>query len=456
MNEPLDLTELRVLSDLVSRAKLAGSAGMQFGTDRDLYTVLGYKQKIQLKDYRDRYERGGIASRIVEAFPQATWQEDPVIVEDDDPEVSTPFEEIIFELQDRLQIWSQFKKADVLAGLGQYSVILIGAPGNLESPITSLRPDQILYLSPFGEQDVTVESVVEKVEDERFGQPELYKFKRVSKSTKSAGEKRVHWTRVLHFADGVLDEQFRGTPRLQKCWNYLDDLDKVVGGGSEAFWIRVNPGTQFDLDKDVQLTPAQLDDLQEKTEEFYHGIKRMIRTRGVSINQMQASVAAFNAQVDALLTLVSATTGIPKRILMGSERGELASTQDRTNWAAQISDRQTQVAGPQIVRKFIDRLIMWKTVPEPEEYDVRWHDESVLNDDERSTIALRLAEINAKAGEVVITGAEIRDMYLGLEPLPESADPEEVDEMEEDLEEENPDDGIEEEDIDDDEEAIEE
>lgn len=444
MTEPqtLDLTELRVLSDLLSRAKLAGSAGMTFGNERNLYTTLGYKDKIEPKDYRDRYERGGVAARVVDAAPQATWQEDPVIIEDEDPEASTPFEESVFELQDRLQMWEKLKRADVLAGLGEYSVVLIGARGDLASPLTKVAAENVLYLSPFSQQDVGIKTVMEDATDARFGQPEIYEFKRTlpqSTSIRSRGTagnttKEVHWTRVLHVADGVLDQQFVGTPRMKKTWNYLDDLDKVVGGGSEAFWIRINPGTQFDLDADMELTQDQLADLQEKSEEFYHGIKRMIRTRGVTINQLQAAVSAFNAQVDAILTLISATTGIPKRILMGSERGELASTQDRSNWGDQISDRQLQYATPMIVRPLIDRFIEIGALPEPEAYVVRWSEGEVLDEDEKSIIADRLAGINKKAGEVVITGAEIRDKVLGLSPLDEAAELEDVEETEDDFE----------------------
>lgn len=427
VEKPLDVTELRVLSDLVNRASLSGSAGLQFGTDRDLFNVLGYKKDLRPRDYRDRFERGGVAATIVEAAPQATWQRDPIIIEDSDPEVSTQFEEEVFELQERLHMWTVFKRADVLAGLGRYSVVLIGAPGEMDQPLENASTDDIIYLAPYSEDEVKIDDVDEDPASSRFGHPTLYSFDLKSREQRIRSvslHKKVHWSRVIHIADGILDEHYIGTPRLKKCWNYLDDLEKIVGGGSEAFWIRINPGTQFNLDPEMEMTSDQLDALKEETEDFYHGIKRMIRTRGVNINTLQASVSAFNAQVDALLTLISATTRVPKRILMGSERGELASSQDRSNWADQISDRQTQYADPVIVRQALNRFQDIGVVSKVEEYDIKWRDEDVLTDEEKAKIVDRLAGANRKAGETIITGAEIRDIYLNLEPLPEEPEPE--------------------------------
>jgi hypothetical protein len=43
--------------------------------------------------YRNLYEREPIATRVVEVLPKESWQITPMVYEDEDPNVVTPFEE---------------------------------------------------------------------------------------------------------------------------------------------------------------------------------------------------------------------------------------------------------------------------------------------------------------------------------------------------------------------------
>ena len=63
--------------------------------------------------------------------------------------------------------------------------------------------------------------------------------------------------------------------------------------------------------------------------------------------------------------MIAATTGIPKRKLTGSERGELASSQDAQAWTDEIETRQTNYAWPNILLPCINRLIWAGVLPEP-------------------------------------------------------------------------------------------
>ena len=57
-----------------------------------------------------------------------------------------------------------------------------------------------------------------------------------------------------------------------------------------------------------------------------------------------------------IVNLISGTTGIPTRILLGSEAGQLASEQDRANWAERIDERRTLFCGPRILEPLADRF----------------------------------------------------------------------------------------------------
>ncbi len=402
-------------SDLANRSGLASLAGLTFGGSRDLYQALGYQRKLLPSDYRDRYKRNGIAARIVESYPKATWRGGAELIEDEDPETSTPFEEAWGELNDRLNVWSVLSRADILAGLGVFSVVLIGAEGELEQELPKLKdPSSVLYLAPYGEEEVDVEALVDESDDPRFGLPLTYRIKR--SGAKKHFSRPVHWTRILHLADGMIDDRVNGTPRMERVWNWLDDLEKVTGGGSEAFWLRVNQGLVFNIDKDLKIEQTDITKLEERAEEFAHQMRRTLAARGFEVEALGSDVSNFNNQVMSLMALIAGATGIPQRILLGSERGELASTQDKQNWDERVSDRRHDFAEP-IVRMFADRLIEHGALPEPERYEVRWPEIEDLDETQKANVADKWSKLNKQAGGIVVQPKEIRDRVLGLPKL---------------------------------------
>lgn len=428
MASPTKLSEhpvaaLRALvSDLTARASLAGVAGLTFGGKRDLYQALGYSRTITYKEYRDRYARGDISARIVDAYPKATWAGGAELVEDEDPDIDTAFEEDFSSLSERLQLWTVLQRADTLAGLGAFAVVVIGAKGKTEEELPRMSsPDDILYLAPYGPEEVSVDTWVDDTQDPRYGLPSFYSIRRVTReqtqgrnqTTKSF---RVHWTRAVHVADGMLDDRVNGTPRLEKIWNRLDDLDKVIGGGSEAFWQRVHRGTVFNVDKDVKVEQAQIDKLKQEAEELLHGFRRTIAARGFEVQELGGDVSNFNQQVLAILSVISGATGIPQRILLGSERGELASTQDKENWNERVAARRGEYGTP-LVRSFADRMIDFGAVAEPTEYNVRWPEIAALTEVEQASVATAWAGLNTRAQGAVVLPEEIRDRILGLDKL---------------------------------------
>lgn len=412
---------IRVLaSELVRRYDLMARAGKTYNGKRDMYEALGYKRVLSIDDYWDRYCRGGIAKRVVDTLPKATWRGGGYVFEEDDLNTVTPFEAEWDKFAERMDVWSVLERSDRLAGVGHYSGIVIGAPGELTAPLPRLRStDDINFLKVYREGMIDIDDLDLETDttSERFGQPRLYKIKFNEVSQRTL---KVHWSRVLHIAPEILDDELYSTPRLEAVWNLLDDLDKVTGGGAEAFWIRANNIMQFDVDKDLQM---QKDDeytkaLQEQVDELTHNIRRVIRTRGVEMNTAETKTAEFHGNADEIRTQIAGTAEIPKRILFGSEQGELASTQDRFNFAEQIADRREQSAKPRILRPFVQRLINCGALPTPKagRFDVWWPEARSLDPVERAKIAEIYHKLNEK--QIVVTTQEIRAV-VSLPPLDE-------------------------------------
>jgi uncharacterized protein len=406
---------LRSLSQLIARANFGRAAGITYAGKRDAYETLGYKRVLTSTDYRSRYDRGGMAASIVDAKPDATWRGSGDLVEDENPEVVTAFESQWYALAERLQVWPMCRRADILAGLGEFSIILIGAPGELTQPLEKVAsPDQIFDLSVFSQLEASVQNWESTNANNRIGKPEFYKVKKVDQNNKDL-EKPVHWSRILHIADGCLESNYYGTPRLERVWNLLDDLDKVTGGGSEAFWARANQGMNLDVDPEMKISPEALARLEEEAEEYQHNIRRIMRTRGVDVKMLGSDVANFGPQAAAIVDQISAATRIPQRILMGAERGELASSQDKLNWDDLITDRRSSFAEAVIIRPLITRFQQIGALPQAI-YDVRWPKIANMSDDKRADIVATIAKANADQGEFIMETNELRDRVLDLPP----------------------------------------
>lgn len=416
-------------SIVMARLSFARQLGFTFGGARDMYGVLGYADTITTAMYRARYERGGLASRIVDARPAATWRGEGDLYEDQKATTKTEFEKIWYQLNDIHKIWPVFQRTDKLAQIGEYAVLLIGAEGELNTELPKGKPEKLLYLQPFDDEDAKVETFEEDLTNVRWGRPKTYMLKRSSLSTNQRSQlstaalsKPVHWTRVIHIpAEGFLDDEVYGPPCLQNVWNYLDDLEKTVGGGAEAFWHRANQGTHLDIDKDTAFAneqdfEAQVAALKKQADDYKNQLTRWIYSRGTTVKQLGSDTSDFKNPKDAIVSLIAGTKGIPQRILVGSEQGSLASDQDRDNWHDQIGDRRTSYAGPYIVRQTIDRLIQYAYMPKPKEYSTKWPDVKNMSQNERLDAAEKAAKLNDH-GETVITADEIRERFLEMEPI---------------------------------------
>lgn len=409
-------------AQIAFRSRLANIAGLTFGGKRDLYRAFGYQRELFPADYRSRYERNEVAAAVVDAYPEACWRGGAEVIEDEDPETITTFEQAVIDLDNRIKIWDSILRTDKLSGIGRYAILVLMAPGELDTPLERCGPDELAKLQPYAEEDATVQEWDVDKTSPRFGLPRYYACKRTTGGSSTAinsvnVSRRVHYSRVIHLSDGLLDDSVFGTPRLRKVWNRLDDLEKLVGGGSEAFFRRADPGTLFNLDATQEFEPEDQQKLKRKIDDFEHGFKRTLFARGLEMQVQKADVADFKNQVESLMSLISTGARIPMRVLMGSEQGKLAAKQDRASFDNRVTDRQNDYCRPMCARVLFDRLIELGVLPTPANgYEVKFTSIKTMDDEQRATIATEYAGLNKPGGEVVITTDEIRAV-LGLAPM---------------------------------------
>lgn len=390
---------MQVLSELSRRMSLASNLGTDtYGGDRDIYNALGYPKIISAQNYKDRYARQDIAKAIIDRPVKASWKGDIQVIENIKPE-ETAFEKKWVEIFDGLKLKSIFIRADKLTGLGRYSVLLLGLDdtSTLESFAKPVKKGaKLLYVKPLSEESAPIDTFDENVTSERYGLPLTYNVK---VSLKTGGETttertvKVHYSRVVHIVEDLMESEVYGTPRLQVVYNRLVDLEKIIGGDGEMFWRGARPGYTGQVDKDYQMTPEAFTAMQSQIDEFENNLRRILVNEGIKYDALAQQIADPTNHVDVNIQMISAVTGIPKRILMGSERGELSSAQDKQEWISYVTSRREEQNEPMILRPFIDKLIEIEVLPKPADpYIVVWDKLFSLSDKEKMEIGKMRAE----------------------------------------------------------------
>ena len=411
----------------ISRAAMAQRLGNMFDGVRRTHMILGYKDDLQYEDFKIRYIRQDISHRIVSAYPEATWSQPPELLESLEPHDKTAFETAWEALAKRLRIFAKLQQADKLAQLGQYSVLLIGLRHQpaLDQPARPVRsPDDVLYLVPYSEEWAKIDRLEGNPGSEQFGKPSHYRINlgRASDARQAqlpVGTALVHASRVLHFADDQLDDEIYGIPRLEPIYDRLDDLLKVVGGGAEGFWQDAKRRLIFSMRDDGEVDPDDEQGLSDEIDEFIHELRSFVRVQGMDVTALNGAAQSPKEHFEVLIDLIAACTGLPKRILTGSERGQLASEKDEENWLQRISQRQQQKAEPEQLRPLVDWCITYKALPTPPTYVVKWANLFALSEPQQADVAQKVAAaLNSYApgaAATVVAPEVFVSTYLGLD-----------------------------------------
>jgi hypothetical protein len=380
-------------SALVARMSLASSLGQQtYGGDRDIYQALGYPTTIKYNDYVARYFRQDIAKAIIDRPVKSTWQGKLELVEDENED--TPFELAWTDLNDRFGMQQMFSRVDRLAGIGRYGVLLLGLDDvkineDFQKPVASGKR-KLIYMMPFGEGSAMINTYENDPTNPRYGKPLTYNVTVQQLEGGVSMTIMVHYTRILHIIENPLESEVESTPILEIVFNRLIDLEKLIGGDAEMYWRGARPGYAGIVDKDFQLTPQTKTDLKDQIDEYEHNLRRILVNEGVDLKALAQQIADPKNHVEVQLMMISAVTGIPKRILVGSERGELSSAQDSGEWKTFIQIRRTDHAEPHIIRVCVKRFQELGILPQTStgKYSITWEDLFALSEGDRVKIGL--------------------------------------------------------------------
>jgi uncharacterized protein len=402
-------------------------AGVSFHGRRDLYEQFGWNRFPDYRNFVALYYRHGVAKRIIDAPVLAMWSDPPALTAQDE------FNQALQEVVQTQSLWQHIIRLDKLAGLGTYAVMVVGFDDgqDLEEPVRSTprgRPRKVIYLQPYHQGASSILSYDTDRTSPRFGLPEMYHIRpghfvvdglstTLSQGMNAAQLRipfNVHWSRIVHISENLLEDNIFGTSRLEVVYNDVNDMMKVSGGGAEMFWLIANRGMQVDVDKEIDLSPEDAKELAQEVEDYQHQIRRFIRTRGVEIKSLGADAIDPSGIWKILIQLVSASTGIPQLVLMGAEAGKISSQQDRASWAERIAERVSEYGNPVVLKRLLDCLISAGVLPVPENLTIQWPEAFKLDPLERGQTSAQMAR----------SAANLAKQHIAMSPKdPETGEP---------------------------------
>lgn len=276
-----------------------------------------------------------------------------------------------------------------------------GTPlGPTEEPTgeVSKRERKLLFVRPYSEDLVQVVRWEWNPHNPRFGQPVMYRVTLNDPREAHSGiglplaTVYVHWTRVVHLADtSSTSSEVFGKPAMEQVLNNLLGLRKVYAADPEAYWrgcfTILTMETHPQLGGDVLIDEGSVRDALENMQ---NSSQRTGIGRGLSLKSTAPTVVDPTPHVAVQLEAICIKIAVPVRVFKGSERGELASSQDDSSHNDRMTARENFFITPKIICPFVDRLISCGVLPEPGEdgFTVEWPDLDAQTDLQKAQVML--------------------------------------------------------------------
>ena len=397
-------------------------------TKHDHYKDFGWPETLTFDHFYRMYTRNGLAKAGVNQTISKTWQDDPEIWETEKPK-ETELEANIRQRFSDLRIWQSFAEADRRSMVGRYSGVLLRfrddrkwdqpvdrAPGGLEG---------LAGVIPVWEGQLTVTDWSNDPDREDYGSPRMYQYEEAAVGNDNKGGARsiaVHPDRILIWSDdGTID----CLSALEAGYNDLLDAEKIKGAGGEGFWKTSRGAPVIEAPDNLSAKDVAdamgvdvgglPDALNEQLDSFQSGFDKGLMLGGMKATPLTISLPQPEHFFAAPVRLFAASLGIPEKILMGNQTGERASTEDADSWALTCMGRRNTRNIP-LIREFLSRLERVGILPE-RDWTVGWSDLTEANAEDKLSRAVKMAEINQKAGlDAPFLDDEIREA-AGYDPM---------------------------------------
>lgn len=406
------------------------------------YRDFGYPTAITFAQLYQMFLRNGIARAGIEKTVGKTWQDFPFLLEaerdgsEGKAKKETKLEKEIRQRFDDLRLWQHLSEADRRSLVGNYSGVILRLADSkrFAEPVDTVPGglDGLVELIPAWEGQLTVAEWDTDEMSDAYGQPRMFQFNeaQVSSKTNDTTKTRsfmIHPDRVLIWSkDGTI----HGSSLLEPGYNDLMTLEKISGAGGEGFWKNAKSAPVLEVDKEAKLAemakamgvaPTEVADaMSAQVEDWQKGFDQLLMLQGMKATTLGITLPSPEHFWAAPLQAFAASIGIPLKILVGSQSGERASTEDASEWSQTIMSRRSSQTVPNIMA-LVRRLERFSILTE-KDWFIDWTDLTESSMSEKIDRANKMADTNQKmkdGGEIVFTPEEIRAV-VDYEPLSEA------------------------------------
>lgn len=399
-------------------------------TKHDHFKDFGWPDTLDFSHFHRMYTRNSLAAAGVDKTIAKTWQEMPAIWETEKPKESKLESKIRQRFED-MRLWQMAAETDRRSMVGRYAGLIIRYRDSktFDQPVGSVPGgiNGIAGVIPAWESQLTVSQWDDNPESEGYGTPTMYQFNETALDGASNGYVRqfkVHPDRVLLWSD---DGTVNCRSALEPGYNDLIDAEKIKGAGGEGFWkssrgapiIEAGEGmTPQSVAEGMGVTQEDLHEaINQQIDAFQTGFDKGLMLGGMTAKPLQITLPIPEHFFAIVVNSFAASMQMPVKILLGSQTGERASTEDAREWSQTCNSRRLNRCVP-MIREMIRRFEAAGILPK-RDWHIGWGDLTEATAGEKLQTAKDMSEINAKAvaGDYPpFTPDEIREA-AGFDPM---------------------------------------
>lgn len=434
-------TKLNFIANYFSRQLSNMFPGYFPGAKHNHYKDFGFPEQVDFEVLYGLYERNSLAKAAVDKTVRKTWQDPPWLLEhprdgsEGPMKKETRLEKAIRQHFSSIRFWTKVMEADRRSLVGRYGAVILrvadGRPTSepLES-VSGLGLAALVDVIPVWEAQLRVLQWNTDTESVTYGDPLMFEYDESYTSILSgtsptnhgrARKLTVHPSRVVIWSvDGTMD----GDSALKAGVNDLITIEKILGAGGEGFWKNAKQAPILEMDKeaDIQKMARSMgipvekiaDIMNEQAANWQKGFDELLMIQGMTAKLPKVELPDPEHFFMNALQSFAASFDIPLKVLVGTQTGERASTEDASQWNQTCNFRRKNTVIPNILQ-VVKRLESCGVIKENPEWFVDWTDLTESTMLEKIDRAGKMAKVNKDFGGVVFKPEEIR-ASVGYEP----------------------------------------
>jgi hypothetical protein len=414
------------------------------GMKHNHYKDFGFPEEVDFDLLYSYYSRNSLARAAVDKTTRKTWQDPPWLLEkprdgsEGPMKKETRLEKAIRQHFTKIRLWTKVMEADRRSLVGRYAAVILrvadGKPTNEPLESVSGGLDALIDVIPAWESQLKVSEWDTDQNSLTYGEPKMFEYDEgtigptTGISPSAIGKARkltLHPSRVVIWSiDGTMDCD----SALKAGVNDLLSIEKIVGAGGEGFWKIAKASPILEMDKEADLIkmakamniePDKIADvMNQQVGDWQRGFDELLMVQGMTAKPQKVELVDPEHFFMNALQCFAASFDIPLKVLVGTQTGERASSEDASQWNQTCNFRRKNTVIPNILQ-IVNRLEGCGILKENPEWFVDWTDLTESTMLEKIDRAGKMAKVNKDFGDIVFMPQEIR-ASVGFEPVDDS------------------------------------